>query len=146
MGPYYDGFAKIKTDIPRVSLTCSFEDMKNIKPLSRDADGDVYITTNDGREVLQKWLSDCAGYSAVGLRSNQATAKYKMISIPIPTKIIYNGPATIVFWVDGTKTIVKKSKKEKDNKYNAFCAALAKKIYGSNSNVNRIVKSGIEEK
>lgn len=141
MGPYYDGFAKIKTDIPSVSLTCSFQDLK-----AADADGDVYITTNDGREFLQKWLTDCSGFSAVGLRSNQATAKFKTILCPIPTKIIYNGPATIVFWMDGTKTIVKRSKKEKDNKYNAFCAALAKKIYGTNSNVNRIVKSGIEEK
>ena len=138
MGPYYDkGFAHVS--MPSVKLNCSFEALKNIKPL------DVYITP-DAHAVLKNWLSDCAGYSAVGLRSNQATAKYKMISIPIPTKIIYNGPATIVFWADGTKTIVKKSKKEKDNKYNAFCAALAKKIYGTNSNVNRIVKSGIEEK
>lgn len=137
MGPRYEGFT-----IPSVKLNCSFEDLKNCK---HDADSDVYIAP-DAHAVLKSWLSDCAGFSAVGVRSNQATAKYKMISIPIPTKIIYNGPATIVFWVDGTKTIVKKSKKEKDNKYNAFCAALAKKIYGTNSNVNRIVKSGIEEK
>ena len=141
MGPYYDkGFAHVS--MPSVKLNCSFEDLKNCK---HDADGDVYIAP-DAHTFIKKFLSDCSGYSAVGLRSNQATAKYKMISIPIPTKIIYNGPATIVFWADGTKTIVKKSKKEKDNKYNAFCAALAKKIYGTNSNVNRIVKSGIEEK
>ena len=70
----------------------------------------------------------------------------KCIKMPIPKKIIYNGPATIVFWDDGTKTIVKRSKKEKDNKYNAFCAALAKKVYGNNSKVNRYVQSGIEEK
>lgn len=63
-----------------------------------------------------------------------------------PKKIIYNGPATIVFWEDGTKTIVKKAKGEKNNRYNAFCAALAKKLYGNNSVVNRLVKSGKEEK
>ena len=63
----------------------------------------------------------------------------------IPKKIIYNGPATIVFWNDGTKTIVKRSEKDTDNKYNAFCAALAKKIYGSNSKITSIVNSGKEE-
>lgn len=62
-----------------------------------------------------------------------------------PKKIIYNGPATIVFWTDGTKTIVKRSKKDKDNKYNAFCAALAKKIFGSNNKIINIVKNGKEE-
>lgn len=58
-----------------------------------------------------------------------------------PVRIIYNNPATIVFWEDGTKTVVKKAKGEKFNKYYAFCAALAKKVYGNNSRVNRIVNS-----
>jgi hypothetical protein len=62
-----------------------------------------------------------------------------------PIKIINNGPATIVFWNDKTKTIVKLSEKDKDNKYNAFCAALAKKIFGSNSKVNAIVSGCKEE-
>lgn len=63
-----------------------------------------------------------------------------------PKRIIYNNPATIVFWKDGTKTVVKKNEKEKYNSYNAFCAALAKKIYGTNSEVNRIVRSGYNQK
>lgn len=66
--------------------------------------------------------------------------------VPHPERIIYNGPATIVFWDDGTKTVVKRAKKDKDNKYNAFCAALAIKLYGSNSAVSRYVNSGITEK
>jgi hypothetical protein len=63
-----------------------------------------------------------------------------------PKKIIFNGPATVVFWKDGTKTVVKRAEKDPDNRYNAFCAALAKKIFESNSRVNSIVKNGTEEK
>ena len=63
-----------------------------------------------------------------------------------PKHIIYNDPATIVFWNDGTKTVVKKSEGEPYNKYNAFCAALAKKVLGNNSIVNKIVKSGFDQK
>jgi len=59
-----------------------------------------------------------------------------------PKRILYNDPATIVFWKDGTKTVVKRSLGEPWNCYNAFCAALAKKIFGNNSIVNKIVKSG----
>ena len=59
---------------------------------------------------------------------------------PRPDKIIYNDPAMIVYWTDGLKTVVKRSENEPENKYAAFCAALAKKIYGNNSRVNRIVK------
>lgn len=59
--------------------------------------------------------------------------------------IIYNHPATIVFWKDGTKTVVKCSDNDPYIRYNAFCAALAKKIYGNNSQVNKIVASGIDQ-
>lgn len=54
-------------------------------------------------------------------------------------RIIRNGPATIVIWKDGTKTIVKRSKGEKDDIYVAFCAALAKKLYGNNSKIKRML-------
>lgn len=63
-----------------------------------------------------------------------------------PKRIIYNDPATIVFWEDGTKTVVKRAKGEKFNKYNAFTAALAKKMFGNNSRVNKVVAEGIEQK
>ena len=44
-----------------------------------------------------------------------------------PKRIIKSGDRTIVFWKDGTKTIVKRSGDAKDDIYNAFTAALAKK-------------------
>lgn len=56
-----------------------------------------------------------------------------------PEKILYNGPATIVFWKDGTKTVVKAMDGVDANPYHGFTAALAKKIYGSSSKVNKIV-------
>lgn len=62
-----------------------------------------------------------------------------------PKRIIKNGPAMVVFWKDGTKTIVKRKKGEPDNLYHAFTAALAKKIFGSNSHVNRIIESIVDE-
>lgn len=77
---------------------------------------------------------------SVNLVTNLMKDKYT------PKKIIFNGPATVVFWKDGTKTVVKRAEKDPDNRYNAFCAALAKKIFKSNSKVNSIVKNGIEEK
>ena len=56
-----------------------------------------------------------------------------------PKKIIHNGPATIVFWKDGTKTIIRLNDYDNDNPYFAFVSALAKKIFGNNSKVNKIV-------
>ena len=59
-----------------------------------------------------------------------------------PKKIIYSDPVTIVFWKDGTKTTVRKMKGTKFNKYNAFTAALAKKILMNNTHVTKIVDAG----
>lgn len=58
-----------------------------------------------------------------------------------PKKIMRNGPATIVFWEDGTKTVVKKMPGDKDDIYAAFCAAFTKKHFGSNEKVKATVDS-----
>ena len=60
-----------------------------------------------------------------------------------PKKIISQGPATVVIWKDGTKTVVKKADGDDHDVYAAFCAALAKKTYGGNSTVKNIVDRNI---
>lgn len=48
-----------------------------------------------------------------------------------PNKIWRNGPWTIVEWRDGTKTKVKAEESDALNPYSGFCAALAKKVFGT---------------
>ena len=56
-----------------------------------------------------------------------------------PLRILKSGIATIVFWQDGTKTVVKRGSDEPESDYAAFTAALGIKIFGSNSALKRIV-------
>ena len=63
----------------------------------------------------------------------------------IPDRIIKNGPATIVFWCDGTKTVVKCGEGDIPDDYTAFCAALGKKVFGSNSNLKRIMRNATDD-
>lgn len=58
-----------------------------------------------------------------------------------PKRIIRNGIATIVFWNDGTKTIVKCAEDDEPDDYMAFCAAYCKKVFGSNSQLKRVIKN-----
>ena len=60
-------------------------------------------------------------------------------------RILASGNRTIVFWEDGTKTVVRKSDNTPYSYYDAFTAALAKKVYGNNSQVNRIVENNVWE-
>ena len=51
---------------------------------------------------------------------------------PIIKDVIFNNPATIVFWEDGTKTVVKCQGKEKFDPEKGLSMAIVKKVYGNN--------------
>ena len=61
--------------------------------------------------------------------------------IPRISRIIFNDPATIVMWDDGTKTVVRCMKGEKFEKYAGFAAACLKKMFGSTSFAKSIVEA-----
>nr|DAE23811.1 MAG TPA: hypothetical protein [Siphoviridae sp. ct9lR64] len=63
-----------------------------------------------------------------------------------PKKIIHSGPKTIVFFKNGEKVVVSCGENETYDDYTAFCAALAKKIFGSTSRAKKIMKSATVEK
>lgn len=59
------------------------------------------------------------------------------VTIPMPTRMLKNGRATVVFFADDTKVVVKLPDGVEDNEYNAFCAAIAKKMFGTNTRIKR---------
>ena len=67
-------------------------------------------------------------------------------NLPKPKKIIFHDPATIVFWEDGTKTVVKKTENDTDDREKAVMFAILKKVCGSRGNMNRYLKSFKEDK
>lgn len=60
-------------------------------------------------------------------------------------KVLFNGPATIVWFDDGQKVIVKKTKKDKDNRYVAIMYAVMKHAYGNNSQVHKQLDKFVKE-
>lgn len=70
---------------------------------------------------------------------------YSKLRNYIPKKIIQNGPAFIVFWDDGTKTVLKKKAEDLDDPYAAFGQALMIKIFGTNSMAHKIVDRRYEK-
>lgn len=61
--------------------------------------------------------------------------------LPIPKKIIVSedSDVTVVLWDDNTKTIVKCSDRDQYDAYAAYCAAFAKKCYGTNSQLKKTI-------
>lgn len=120
-GMYWEVPSRMLSKTPQIELNIHFS---HLSSCCTDADG------------------DCQGVISSSIISNMLDKLPTTNHRYVPKKIIYNNPATIVFWKDGSKTVVKKAPHEKFNTYHAFCAALAKKVFGNNSRVNAIVKSG----
>ena len=60
-------------------------------------------------------------------------------------KVIFNAPATIVFWSDGTKTVVKCQNKDVYSKEHGLAMCIVKKVYNNKGNYNDVFKKWIEE-
>lgn len=74
--------------------------------------------------------NDCCGYSCESCGYDPDAFAF---GIPGIDRILFNDPATIVFWEDGTKTVVKCMAGEKFERYAGFAAAVMKKMFGSTS-------------
>ena len=57
-----------------------------------------------------------------------------------PEKVIYNDPATIIFWNDGTKTVVKAHDGDQYDPVVGFLLAVMKRFYGNKSAYNDILR------
>ena len=62
-----------------------------------------------------------------------------------PVKVIFHDPATIVFWDDGSKTVVKCQEGDTYNKETGLALCFAKKAMGNKSNFNNVFKKWIPE-
>lgn len=66
------------------------------------------------------------------------------LMLPHIKEVKFNGPATIVFWRDGTKTVVKHDGKGRKDKKQAILYAFIRKIYGEGKPYHNILNE-IEE-
>lgn len=69
--------------------------------------------------------------SRLDIESRRLAPSTKM---PTIKRVIFNKPATIVFWSDETKTVVKAQKREKFDPEKGLAMAIAKKALGNEGN------------
>lgn len=101
------------------------------------------ITTNTNwSDRLPNYFDNlCSGPMNLNLCNNY-------LWIPTPNhpsikKVIFHDPATIIFWSDGTKTVVK-AKNEKFDPEKGLAMAIAKKVYGNKGNYFNEIKKWTE--
>ena len=82
-----------------------------------------------------------------GIDYRQYSEKIRIPSrVPDIKDVIFNPPATIVLWADGTKTVVK-CQEDKDEYYKevGLAMCICKKVYGNKGNYNNVFKKFIKE-
>lgn len=128
--------------------------------LSNLADGTVYALLSDGRSEVLKKIKDLETYEV-----NENSVKVKLSNEAYETlmgrlraarddssnnvrirKVIFSGPATIVFWNDGSKTVVKCTTGDHMNYEMGIAMCTLKKLFGdSYLNFKKDMKKWVPE-
>ena len=95
----------------------------------------------DSIEDAMNYAVQVAGFRPVKIQAVRAVPK-----INIPDRYIINEGATILFWQDGTKTIVKRNKEDEHNPRLAFLTAYFQKNSGLSKNKANKYLDSLEEK
>lgn len=119
----------------------TYDNQLIIKGMATEIEHDVHNNESDIHLVVPEDTMDALAGRLVQSR-RQRMALNSMYGIPtfrpMPKKVIYNYPATIVFWDDGTKTVVKHHKGEMPDLDTAIAYAVCKKIYGNMSRFDKL--------
>lgn len=133
----------ICNDYNMMTIKSDIENIKNIEWPT------ITVTTNGFKEMdIAKQIAFITGRGSgetqYSLELNRAyySGYYYRFQ---PKKIIFNGPATIVLWEDGTKTVVKCQDGDTFDQEKGIALCFMKKSLGNKSNFNNMIKKYLEE-
>ena len=101
------------------------------------------MEVDNGINVIDKYLKGMI--YEVGVPSLNPTLRKKVAGVPEIKKVIFNDPATIVLWKDGTKTVVKAQDKEEFDKEKGLAMAISKKSLGNEGQYYDTFKKWLKE-
>lgn len=99
--------------------------MDNISLLKNYIDTDIKVTNEFAKEAAKRYLNSIYGK--------------KPILMPRIKNVIFNDPATIVFWSDNTKTVVK-AQDEPFDPEKGLAMAICKRALGNEGNYYNEIK------
>ena len=118
---------------------------------------DVDVTRNIYRNVVNSIYGAHSmrhvANTFMGLNEEQKTAVYHLVGkclsekpcVPKIDNVIFNNPATIVFWNDGSKTVVKCQEGDKFDPEKGLAMAISKKAMGNNYSSYNVFKKWLKK-
>ena len=118
------------------------------KSLTVNSLGDIEIECShlDLPRPINSPLGDVIGsVSFCSYRSTMYHDAYNLAAKRSIEKVIFNDPATIVFWADGSKTVVKCQEHEVYDPEKGLAMAIAKRTFGNEGNYYNTFKKWLPE-
>ena len=143
---YVNGnFYQVKID--NITQTSNYGDIEN----NLEFKGEVLNTAYDqyGRTALTDMLKEAYGI-AIKTTGHSApyTPRVEITRNPDLRynieKVIFNNPATIIIWKDGTKTVVKCQEGETFDEEKGLAMAISKRALGDKGNFNEVFKEYVK--
>ena len=92
-------------------------------------------TNDDFLDAMRYYYND-----ATTVKKFSASMEIKVDIPGMIDRVIFNDPATIILWKDGSKTVVKRSEDDIWDPEKGFCMAVIKKLYGRTSFIKRFME------
>ena len=93
--------------------------------------GDVWFSGTIGEPMK----IECAGFLSNWIDGNGQH----------PKKAVFHNPATVVYWTDGTKTVVKCQPGDEYDPMTGFLLCVAKKFFGNKGAYNKVIQEFVKE-
>ena len=102
------------------------------------------LTTNTCISPMYYWYR---GGGGTGIWTTDSITYLGSVELLKPEikKVIFNPPATVVIWQDGTKTVVKCSENDIFDPEKGLAMAIVKKMYGNSNSFHKIFKRWISK-
>lgn len=103
----------------------------DVTTINHERNGAVFHCRFDNHRIVDR--SGIPINACYGITSNR-TINPKCLGEKLIEKVIFHDPATIVYWTDGTKTVVKTQNSEKYDPEKGLAMAITKKTLGNMGN------------
>lgn len=110
---------------------------------------DIYPVSINECDLKGDDLLDAIRYCYNDILSVEKYKASMELRVDIPgmiDRVIFNDPATIIIWIDGSKTVVKRSDDDIWDPEKGFCMAIIKKLYGHTSFIKKFIEPNIVAK
>lgn len=126
----------IRTEIKSIQITNCYLDEISIEVLVRDRDieslesidSSIYLTFMLIKGICEAKIEGDVVCDIPIYTSNEISKNYTLIELPKVKQVLYKNPATIVFWTDGSKTVVKCQREDVYDPEKGLAMAILKKM------------------